>query len=950
MTRFDDLKKLDKKTRNQIRAMLSSGADGFTKISKFRKTLKTSKHVQIDKVLSYRNSAFLVGDAPFFPDKPPFNDRIPTPIEKNLESVVFELNRAVMLHGEKLSECIKSLTQCNRAIVDDTHENAAKLLKDHTKKYGWSHAVLRKLVLLRSINSDEINCIESMLWHAGLHKNNIVITSLIHCFAGEQNYLSSKQAVMNFPDRGISNRTTRLLARLPYQPIGVDANDASLLIQTALNTSLLDGLILAKINRHLISENLSPHLKQAMDSLESCISIEDATTIYDTIDFETEDLFLKQNSAWLELEAVRQYRFLVDNFYDASEASYIAVSEACIKEISSHITPPSQQSLALTGTLVIHQWRQLKSIQHAGAITRSATFNYWLYITNGEITFDGEILLTLMASTRDLSRTIPIVAARNIALISKDRLTKLTMLLLLAKRSKNERDEHRLRQILQAIVLEEHEGSLVEFVRKLNQHHSVIADYIYDLATEDFIARLTKITRGIFEITNTRAALHNWKAEITGSNYYSDRARAILIDHQLNRIRDEIDDNRIYVDASRFSSWINDEVMLELSSALTVSKVKNKTISTIDETVLSHVVEKCYSAFCTNAIFGITSYLGRRIRHGTFKGQLFSGLVKQLETKIKYSSLFRDQQFLISWNKWKNDYKLLIESVIVDRLHIESREKPNGFLRPHLSDMSKQEIQAAAVKVIIQVYEATRSTDNFDVVLTEYCWRLLDVDLRNIKAELKSLHRKSKQLESLTLLPSYSLAKNSNLARSLTRELIISIDSRMMAMHTWFQKPLNVSPRAALSLLYAAVIAEVKDEYPEFNPEFKPEDPVEIEIIGGAYHIVYDCLYVILYNAAKHGNGSVRAIFKPVRNENEKKISFELSSPISTFDFPHIVAERLKAAQASDLNTAHLRDHRSGISKLRQLEQNCGELKIDLIGVREREVVVAFSLNLLSMT
>ena len=950
MTRFDELRKLDKKTRNKIRAILSHDADSLTKVGKLRQANTGAKGELIDGVLSYRSSALLLGGAQYFPHKPPFTDRIPAPSPKSLDAVIAELCRAVASHSSKLAGCIRSLALCNKAIIQNENESAAELLREHTQKHGWSHAVLRKLVLLRSITKGELSLVESLIWQAGLQKNNVVVTSLIHCFAEEQNYLSAKQAVMNLPDRGVSNISTRLLARLPFQPICWDEADASLTIQASLNASLLDGVIIAKINKHLISANQLSHLEKAMEDLEKSSSLDHVTGMYSEIDFETEYIFLKQNSAWLELDGVRQYRFLVDNFYDASEALYFSASTECIEQINAHISMPSHKSLSQSGTLVKHRWANLAKMQKISTVTRSAIFNYWLYTSDGEITFDRSGLLELMATTRDLSRTIPIAAARNAALLSSDKIVKLTLFLLLAKRSKNERDEHRLRQVLQSVVLNDYNGSLLEFVGKLNAQHAVIAEYIYDLATEDFIAKLTKITQGISGITSTRALLHNWRAEITGDSHYADRARAILIDHQLNKIRDEIDDNRIYVDASRFSSWINDEVMLELSSALTTSKVKNKTISTIDETIVSSVVEKCYSAFCTNAIFGIASYLGRRIRHGTFKGQLFTGLIKQFEINKKFDSLFRDQIFLNSWNKWTSEYKLLIESVISNRLHIESRDKPNGFLQPHVNNASKQEIQAAAVKIIIQVYEASRSTDSLDVVLIEYCWRLIDVDLKTIKAELKFLHRSAKQLESLALLPSALNSQATILARSLTRELINSIDSRMMAMHTWFQKPLNVSPRAALSLLYAAVIAEVKDEYPEFNPIMHPDDPGEIEIIGGAYHIVYDCLYVVIYNAAKHGDGTVRTVFTPVKTASEKKISIEVSSQIAAQDSPFIVAERVLAAQASDLNTAHLRDHRSGIAKLRQLDQNCTELTVDFIGVRDRDVVVAFSLNLLSMT
>lgn len=71
------------------------------------------------------------------------------------------------------------------------------------------------------------------------------------------------------------------------------------------------------------------------------------------------------------------------------------------------------------------------------------------------------------------------------------------------------------------------------------------------------------------DIPEIRASLHEWMARFTNEKYYLQRARAVRIDHQINRVRNEIDDHRIYVDPMRFTSWIEDEMMIELNGALT---------------------------------------------------------------------------------------------------------------------------------------------------------------------------------------------------------------------------------------------------------------------------------------------------------------------------------------------------------------------------------------------
>src|SRR5690348_15807595 len=101
------------------------------------------------------------------------------------------------------------------------------------------------------------------------------------------------------------------------------------------------------------------------------------------------------------------------------------------------------------------------------------------------------------------------------------------------------------------------------------------------------------------------------------------RASTDRIERQVSRVRNEIDDYRVYVDPSRFSSWIEDEMMIELNRALTSTGPGNKGVSIhCDDTILSMIIRQCYNAFCSNSVFGIASYIGRRIRHGTFHGHL----------------------------------------------------------------------------------------------------------------------------------------------------------------------------------------------------------------------------------------------------------------------------------------------------------------------------------------
>ena len=107
---------------------------------------------------------------------------------------------------------------------------------------------------------------------------------------------------------------------------------------------------------------------------------------------------------------------------------------------------------------------------------------------------------------------------------------------------------------MEDLAFKYHEGCLVKLVEAYQFTHPYVAEYIYDISTEDFLAKLNKLAPHRSDITEIRASLHEWMARFTKDDHYLQRARAVRIDHQINRVRNEIDDHRIYVDPSRFSS------------------------------------------------------------------------------------------------------------------------------------------------------------------------------------------------------------------------------------------------------------------------------------------------------------------------------------------------------------------------------------------------------------
>ncbi|HBC5385550.1 TPA: hypothetical protein OPR05_000116 [Citrobacter koseri] len=575
-------------------------------------------------------------------------------------------------------------------------------------------------------------------------------------------------------------------------------------------------------------------------------------------------------------------------------------------------------------------------------VTRSATFNYLIYINDGFCFIEDDLLYRIMGKTKDLDKTINVELLKNTAKFTASDEAKIIYYLLISKKSKNESDGFYLRRLVQKLVMDKYNYDIVTLCEYIYHKSVEVAEYTYEVFTEDFLARLSHVIKRTPQITETRAALHKWMGEKTGKKAFTDRARTLLIDHQINRVRNEIDDNRIYVDGARFIEWAKDEQTQYLNAVLTnITHIELSDF--IDDPQLLLIIEKCYFAFCNNNIFGISSYLGRRIRHGTFRGHLYNNVVN---IERKYPNLLRDQYINSKWQQWKINYEHCIDRIIKENLHVESISKRDGLLKPNLKNINKHDIVYACAQAIAKDYLETKDTNNSILIILEYCWRLAEVDLKNVNRFLKS---KKSDLINISLLDEIKIHPNQTLqtsSRDFVREIQATINEKLTSMYGWFKRPLSVSPKASLSLLYKAVVAEVKETFINFDADTVFDEEDDIELVGGPYHVLYDAFYVVIYNAAKHGKPSTNLEKSFEVSRSEMKDIVTISSDIRDEDREDEINNRLQITSDSDIDNAQSSEERSGIRKLYHLQQNDSKFQIETIICANRKVTISVSYSL----
>jgi len=942
-----EIKKLKIATRNKVRSIVSSKEDESIRIlNKLRKSSSIGELAQVEKAIKLLSlGEFLLPE--IFPTKPQTSENYRRLCTFSLDKQLENLNYLVSRNFEKLHSFFKLIFELNNNIVIGDFVKADDMIPNLLNSCGYSHLLLRKSILITSnaLDEDLIPNSDLLIQESGLDQNNSIVSCLIHCFQEEQDFLSIKRSIMNTKSSGDWNKYTRDILRTPFHPHAKDIKDLSELIQSNLQSSLIDAIISAKINQDFFANSNYPALNDIFAIINSSvINIDDIVSNYSKFD-DPEDLFYQQSSAWFENDDVINYRLLQDHFYDTPDANYFKINDVLVNKIKPLISVSKIEDLSVINIpLRSHGFNKLQNIEKTGTITRSSIFNFIIHLTEGKTSITEESLVALMGITRGLDKTINIEYIKTLATNSDSDLSKIVLYLLVAKKSKNELNGNKLRRILQKRIIKSHDNELVNFLVDIAKVSPSISRFTYDVCIEDFISRLSRIIKSSLEITETRASLHKWMGEHTGEKAYFDRARNVIVDHQINRVKDQLDDHRIYADSTRFTEWMEDEVNQSLHTLLLIL-AHNDELASYDEPQLITILEKCYYEFCTNKFFGIASYLGRRIRHGTFKGHLFSDVIA---VESRHRTLLLDPSTAKIWKQWKLEHENKIDSIVQDKLHIETSQKKHGFLNPHIKSSIKQDIAKACIKNILLDFKENSHIDNSLQLIVEYCWRITEVDLKNVGSYIKGQKQVFLNADLVSEIKDSSSLEVRRLAKDFSRDLQSQINEKVSTMYGWFQRPQSVAPKVSLGLLYKAVVAEVTQTFSDFSPISNVSEHDDTEIMGGAYHVIYDALYVIIYNAAKHSKtkGKVTRIFEVLKKADERAIVLTISSENKDCESDSYIKERIQVSENDDIDNAQLCESRSGIRKLYHLQEYNKDFSLDMITCENRELKIKISYKL----
>lgn len=635
--------------------------------------------------------------------------------------------------------------------------------------------------------------------------------------------------------------------------------------------------------------------------------------------------FFRDSFLLSEISKIYEYKIVLSYFYTKKTKIAIPYQRSKIKNYFSELRDLQYLRNEECNEYSINTYKYNR--YNCGIIENTCGLIYLLENNSKCILdYNEDIFMSLMSYTTNLGEILSDNLLDEIVKSITNNNLRIIFSCLYFTKYKTQKYEHQLRSILQYSLENSFNYNIKNLLEYFYNISPVIAEYMFTLCDETFLTKLFLLTEEPIDAIETRASILEWYGNKTNNNLLIERAKNLRIDIQISKQKANIDDSRLYVDPIKYIQWISDTVLNELllsldsinidniSSPYNIDWAKTKTGITDLEKAASCLLV-CFEEFCENKLFGIASYLGRRIRHGTLKGTGRKEILEFYQQKEKLLSNNKDFQDF--YNKWFKEYDDTLDLLVSEYLHILSKKKPEGMIRPIINSKAKKLIADSMLRDIILSYHKNPIGIDLPYIILEYCWRLIEEDLSNIRKYL--MHIKSKY--GIIKMPNLDLeSKYKREYANFCSEINNITADKFRIISSWFNKPSIASPTADIVLLFKAVLSEVKDLVTEpFSPEVQVNQEF-YQITGGQYFAIYDALFIIIKNVADHGklDGLLEL---DIQYHNEiKAIRVTVKSEFISYESKIKNLNLIRDNMANNSESAHVVEGNSGIKKLKQME------------------------------
>ncbi|WP_256752225.1 hypothetical protein [Mesorhizobium sp. Mes31] len=519
--------------------------------------------------------------------------------------------------------------------------------------------------------------------------------------------------------------------------------------------------------------------------------------------------------------------------------------------------------------------------------------------------------------------------------------------------------EFNMRSATEKIVIDDFDRSILSLLKFIHKLAPEVAKFYMAMWNESFLIQCYKLYKSAYEVNEASTMILEWYGHQTDNNVLLERARSLALENKLALIRHDIDSQRLYVDSVRFKQWMFEKLagpLRQIDLTAVDQGIPDQEIKIDDQIEIlidpslqvASLVDAAYNEFCCNKAYGVDSYIGRRIRHGTFHGTLIksaSDLVEELLNQCG-SDRVNYEYGLRSWlSKFGDEVKLFPR----ERLQVRSEKKPRGLLVPHVR-ISEYNLLEFAVRQVCESMLSKGSIPEAIDIIFQSCWLLLQPNLTEIQRELERWRGEKLLLRKEDLRRTPEPGADDDQARAIVRRVNEKVAETLQQISAWFAAPKETTPSATLQELFQVVRMEVAEQVAGFAPEVSEPEESGTRIVGHRYQYVYDALYILVHNAARYGlkGGSLELSVSEKVDGTVTTIYVTVASQFEVGRESYSRA-RIEHEMAAPMDDALVTEGSTGIRKLRALTSAKTDISDVAVSFSQTGVAFTFRLTLTTL-
>lgn len=857
---------------------------------------------------------------------------------------------------KKISSLLSYCEKILQAMGEGQFDRAFEFSKLLQKKGGASIALVRYLCFIKNHSNDKElhHSIENFLEEISINNARYIHNAIRELTSENTDYLNIFEKIQK-----AERSTGTLIARSFIDPIPRSSEIFSATLSGYYQYSLLDA--------YLYVHRLLPIKLSNIEDIDAFRTIEDCEFGQAKIDlnilYKPKDnsvgLYIFRESFLLsEIDELFSYRLVHQFYFNSSPSKEAGKTPYEHKLVRNYFATVENiacigQKTEFTNTFQSEAYVKEYHAEKACHFQNSTALAFLLDRKDGKIEDDEVGFVRAMSVTRDIGTIVTSQHIEQIKIDAKRDELRIVASALSHIKQRGQLREHELRSIIQEVAIRSFDANLLELLEHVYKISPAVAEHLLQTMDETFLSKLFSIIPDPNQAIQERANLLEWYGKKVDDPTFSERAKNLRIDVQINKARGTIDDSRIYVDPVKFTQWISNNILNDFTllfeslpqpievQVIPIAWEKAKTGISKHEQIAALIL-LCYEEFCSNTIFGVASYLGRRIRHGTLKGTGFSE-IKNMATDTQYGALFESRDFDDLFRNWLKVYESTLDSLRDHYLHINSKAKPDGLFSKEFRTNSKRIAASHMMRDILDSYSSSGSSVEVPYIVLEYCWRIVEEDLSTIRRFLMEQKAQNAVFRHPDGQPASSHQREfqvfTKTVNSLTAEKFRMISS-------WFNKPSIASPSADVVLLFKAVVSEIRSHFPDYCPKVSTTEEQFI-LDGGAYFNIYDALFILIHNAAASGkrDGHLSLNVHLDERQEGKHVAISLSSELRNQHELSQVKHAIESALAEDCEDALVTEGRSGIKKLKRMQQ-AGIIDEVEYGFEHSQVHASFSFRI----